>query len=118
MITVIFENDELVMIQDRFIENLVIQGSVENYRQIGTKKTWAKSAESVLLEFKPDKEIITDGLKEEKDITKRLDMFSDITMIEVDGQTYFVPYKGAEVNIYQDVEQLPNGNIRITIRKD
>ena len=118
MIIVVFENLEYIMIQDRFIENLVIRGSVENYRQVGTKKTWAESAESVLLEFKPDKEIITSGLKEEKDITKRLDMFSDITMIEVDGKTYFVPYEGIEVNIYQDVKQLPNGNIRVAIRKD
>ena len=118
MITVVFENHESIMIQDRFIENLVIRGSVENYRQVGFKKSWTYSAESILLEFNPDKEIITKGLKEEKNITKRLDMFSDITMIEVDGKTYFVPYKGAEVNIYQDVEQLPNGNIRITIRKN
>jgi hypothetical protein len=118
MITIVFENLDSVMIQDRFIENLVIRGSVENYRQVGTKKSWTYSAESVLLEFNPDKEIITKGLKEEKDITKRLDMFSDITMLEIDGQTYFVPYKGVEVNIYQNVEYLPNGNIRITIRKD
>lgn len=117
MIKVIFENNEVAIIQDRFVEKLVIKGATDEYRQVGAKKSWAKSAESIFLEFKPSNEIITDGLYEEKDIIKRLDMFSDISIIEVDGQTYYVPYKGYEVNIYQEIEHLPNGNIRIVIKE-
>lgn len=118
MIKLIFENCESAMIQDRFIKELKIQNAVDNYRQVGERKYWAKSCDRVLLEFKPSAEIIADGLSIEKDIIKRLDMFNDITIVEVDGQTYFVPYEGGEVNIYQQVEYLPNGDVRIIISKD
>lgn len=117
MVKLIFENNEEASIQNRFIKELKIQGAVDNYRQVGERKYWSKSCERVLLEFRPSAEIITDGLKE-KDIIKRLDMFSDIVIIEVDGQTYYVPYEGSEVNIYQQVEYLPNGDVRVIIDKD
>ena len=117
MIKLIFENSEVAMIQDRFIKNLEIRGAVDEYKQVGARKHWAKSAESVLLEFKPNEEIITEGLHEEKDLVKRLDKFSDISIIEVDGQTYYVPYKGCEINLYQNMERLDNGDIRIIINK-
>ena len=117
MVKLIFENCEEASIQDRFIVELKIEGATDRYRQVGERKYWAKSCEKVLLEFKPDNSIITDGLYDENDLIKRLDMFSDVEIIEVDGQTYYVPYEGNEVNILQQVEYLPNGNVRIIIGK-
>lgn len=105
------------MIPDRFIERLLIQGATDKFRQIGERKYWAKDAEYISLEFKPSGGIIVDGLHD-KDIIKRLDMFNDIVIIEVDGQTYYVPFLGEEINAYQNIEYLDNGNIKITIKKD
>lgn len=117
MVKIIFENHESCMIPDRLIERLLIEGATDKFCQVGERKYWAKDAEYISLEFKPSSGIIVDGLHN-KDIIKRLDMFNDIVIIEVDGQTYYVPFFGEEINTYQNVEYLNNGNIKITIGKD
>ena len=107
MLTIIFENSDFLSIQDRFVKDLRISEVTDNYYQNESRKYWIKSCRELFLELEPNDDII-----------KRLAMFSDISIIEVDGQRFYVPFKGCEVNIYQNIEHLLNGNIRIIIKED
>ena len=114
MLKIIFSNKECFTIQDRFIQELVIEGAKECFKQVAGRKSWYKHCEYMRVEFKPNKDIKVDGLKD-KDYIKRLDEKFDIRVFEVDGVTYEVPYFGGETNVWQEVEYLPDGNIRIVV---
>ena len=107
MLIIIFENSDSLSIQDKSIKDFRILGVTDNYYQNESRKYWTKSCRELFLELEPNDDII-----------KRLDMFSDISIIEVDGQRFYVPFTGYEVNIYQNIEHLLNGNIRIIIKED
>lgn len=107
MLTIIFENCDSFSVQDKFVKDLRIIGITDNYYQNESRKYWTKSCRELFLELEPNDDII-----------KRLDMFSDISIIEVNDQRFYVPFKGCEVNIYQNIEHLLNGNIRIIIKED
>ena len=114
MLKVIFSNKECFMIQDRFIDELIVEGAKECFKQVGGRKSWYKHCDYMMVEFKLNKDINVDGLKD-KDLIKRLDERFDIVIFEIDGITYKVPYFGGDANIWQEVEYLQNGNIRIVI---
>lgn len=114
MLKIIFGTNECAVIQDRFIQELIIRNAKECFSQIAGKKSWSKACEYMRVEFKPDKAINVDGLIH-KDLIKRLDENADIEIFEIDGITYEVPYFGGDANVWQEVEYLPNGNVRIVI---